>query len=71
MSKRTSQERIGETKNKKPKKELTVDEAKTEIVNKIVTEMDELLDDQSGSGDSTDSIITLFKETFQPILDEF
>ena len=33
--------------------------------------MDELLDDQSGSGDSTDSIITLFKETFQPILDEF
>ena len=48
MSKRTSQERIGETKNKKPKKELTVDEAKTEIVNKIVTEMDELLDDQSG-----------------------
>ena len=48
MSNRTSQERIGETKNKKPKKELTVDEAKTEIVNKIVTEMDELLDDQSG-----------------------
>ena len=46
MSKRTSEKKIGETKNKKLKKKVTVDEAKTEIVNKIVTEINELLDDQ-------------------------
>ena len=71
MSKRTSEKKIGETKNKKLKKEVTVDAAKTEIANKIVTEINELLDDQTEGGDSTDSIITLFEETFQPILDEF
>ena len=71
MSKRTSEKNIAETKNKNLKKELTVDEAKTEIVNKIATEINKLLDDQSEGGDSTDSIITLFEETFQPILDKF
>ena len=71
MSKRTSEKKIGETKNKKLKRELTVDEAKTEIFNKIVTEINDLLDDQTEGGDSTDDIITLFEETFQPILDEF
>ena len=71
MSKRTSEKNIAETKNKKLKKELTVDEAKTEIVNKIATEINKLLDDQSEGGDSTDSVITLFEETFQPILDKF
>ena len=48
----------------------TVDEAKTEIVNKIVTAINELLDGQPEGGDSTDGVITLFEETFQPILDE-
>ena len=71
MSKRTSEKNIAETKNKNLKKELTVDEAKTEIVNKIATEINKLLDDQSEGGDSTDSVITLFEETFQPILDKF
>ena len=60
MSKRTNEKKIGETKNKKLKKEPTVDEAKTEIVNKIVTEFNGLLDDQTESGDSTDGVITLF-----------
>ena len=67
MSKRTNEKKIAEIKNKKLKKELTVDEAKTEIVNKIVTEINDLLDDQTEGGDSTDSAITLFEETFQPI----
>ena len=71
MSKRTCEKKIGETKNKKLKKELTVDEAKTGIVYKIITEINELLDDQAEGGDSTDGVITLFEETFQPILDEF
>ena len=71
MSKRTSEKKIGETKNKKLKKELTVDEAKTEIVNKIATEINNLLDDQAEGGDSIDGVITLFDETFQPVLDEF
>ena len=70
MSKRTSEKKIGETKNKKLKKELTVEEAKTEIVNKIVTEINELLDDQTEGRDSTDGVITLFEETLQPVLDK-
>ena len=60
MSKRTNEKKFGETKNKKLKKEPTVDEIKTEIVNKIVTEFNGLLDDQTESGDSTDGVITLF-----------
>ena len=47
MSKRVSEKVIGETKNKKLKKEVTIDEAKTEIVNKIVAKIKDLLDDQT------------------------
>ena len=36
MSKRVSEKNIGKTKNKKLKKELTVDEAKTELLVKLV-----------------------------------
>ena len=71
MSKGNSEKKIGETKNKKLKEELTVDKAQTEIFNKIVTEINDLLDDQSEDGDSTNDIMTLFEETLQPILDEF
>ena len=71
MSKRASEKNIGETKNKKLKKELTVDEAKAEIVNKIIDEIKDLLDDQTQDGDSTNGVITLFEDIFQPILDEF
>ena len=41
MTKRAREKNIGEIKNKKLKKQLTVDEAKTEIVDKIVTEIKE------------------------------
>ena len=48
-----------------------VDEAQTEIVNKIGTEINDLLDDQSEDGDSTNGVMTLFEETFQAILGKF
>ena len=68
MPKRNNEKKIGETKKKKLKEELTVDEAQTEIVNKIGTEINDLLDDQSEDGDSTNGVMKLFEETFQPIL---
>ena len=71
MSKRAREKNIGETKNKKLKKELTIDEPKTEIVNTIIDEIKDFLDDQTQDGDSTDRFMTLFEDIFQPILDEF
>ena len=71
MSKRAREKNIGETKNKKLKKELTIDEPKTEIVNTITDEIKDFLDDQTQDGDSTDGFMTLFEDIFQPILDEF
>ena len=71
MFKRASEKNIGETKNKQLKKEQTVDEAKAEIVHKIIDEIKDLLDDQTQGGDSTDGVITLFEDIFQPIFDEF
>ena len=71
MSKRAREKNIGETKNKKLKKELTIDEPKTEIVNTIIDEIKDFLDDQTQDGDSTDGFMTLFEDIFQPILDEF
>ena len=60
-----------EKQKKQLKKELTIDKAKTEIVNKILDEIKDLLDDQTQGRDSTDGDITLFEDIFQPILDEF
>ena len=71
MSQRATKKNIGETKSKKLKKELTVDKAKTEIVNKIIAEISDLLDDQTQGGDSTDGVITLLEDIFQPISDVF
>ena len=71
MFKRTNEKNIGETENKKLKKEVTIDEAKTEMVNKIIDEIKDLLDDKTKGGDSTDGIIKSFEDIFQPILDEF
>ena len=71
MSKTASEKNVGETNNKKLKKELTIDEVKIEIVNKIIDEIKDLSDDQAQSGDSTDGVITLLEDIFQPILDEF
>ena len=65
MFKRAIEKNIGETRYKKLKKGLSIDEAKTEIVNKIVTEMNELLDDQTQGGDSTDGVITLFENILE------
>ena len=50
---------------------LTIDEAKTEVVHKTIDEIKDPLEDQTQGGDSTDNIITLFQDIFQPILDEF
>ena len=62
---------IGEIKIDKLKKERTIDEAKTEIVNKIIDEIKDLLDDQMQGGDSTDGVITLFEDIFQSVLEKF
>ena len=70
MSKRASEKNTGETK-KKLKKGLSTDVARTKIVKEIVTKISELLDDQTQGGDSTDGVITLFEDIFQPILDRF
>ena len=68
MSKRASEKNI---RKQKLEKGLSIDEEKTETVNKNVTEINKLLDDQTGGGDSTDGVITLSEDIFQPILDEF
>ena len=71
MSKKANEKNIGETKNKKLQKELTIDKAKTEIVNKIIDKIKDLLDDQTLGRDSAEGVITLFEYIFQPILNEF
>ena len=71
MSKRACEKNIGDTKNKKLKKEITIGEAKTETVNKIIDKIKDLLDHQTQGGDSRESVITLFENIFQPILDKF
>ena len=62
---------IGEIKIDKLKKERTIDEAKTEIVNKIIDKIKDLLHDQMQGGDSTDGVITLFGDIFQSVLEKF
>ena len=62
---------IGEIKIDKLKKERTIDEAKTEIVNKIIDKIKDLLHDQMQGGDSTDGVITLFEDIFQSVLEKF
>ena len=62
---------IGKIKIDKLKKERTIDEAKTEIVNKIIDEIKDLLHDQMQGGDSTDGVITLFEDIFQSVLEKF
>ena len=57
MSKREHEGEISDTKNRRLKKELSVDEA--------------ILVDPVEEKDSTDSLGDTIKETFQPILDKF
>ena len=63
--------KILEKPKKKLKKGLSTDVARTKIVKEIVTKISELLDDQTEGGDSTDGVITLSEDIFQPTLDEF
>ena len=53
------------------KTERSVDEAKTEIVNKIVEKVKEVLEDLVENKDSTIGLEDTIKDIFQPILDEF
>ena len=70
MSKRAIEKEISKVKNKKLKMETSVDEAKTEIVNKFTKQINEVLEDPAKDKDSIDGLETASK-TFQPLLDEF
>ena len=71
MPKRVSKQNITGTESKKLKKERSVDEAKTEIVNTIIDQIKEILEDPIENKDSTNGLGATIKEIFQPILDEF
>ena len=61
MSKRTSEKKIGETKNKKLKKELTLTRPKQKLLIKLLLQSTGFLDDQTEGGDSTGGITALFE----------
>ena len=71
MSKRVNEQNIADKKIKKLKKERSVDEAKTQMVNTIIDQIKEILEDPIENKDSTDGLGNAIKEIFQPILDEF
>ena len=58
-------------KTKKLKKERSFDEAKTEIINKIIEHIKDILDDPIQEKDSTNGVGNTIKEIFKQILDEF
>ena len=71
MSKREQgQDKTG-TEAKRLKKERSVDEAKTEIINEIIAKVEEIIKNSREGQDSTDGIAGTINEIFQPILDEF
>ena len=71
MCKRANEGEISGEKNKKLKKERSVDEAKIEIVNKIIKQIKKVLEDPVEDKDPTDGLGDTIKDIFQPILDEF
>ena len=71
MSKRINEQNVTDTESKKLKKEKSVDEAKTEIVNTIIDQVKEILEDPIENQDSTDGLGYVIKEIFWPILNEF
>ena len=71
MHKRVNEQNITGTESKKLKKERSVDEAKTEIVNTIIDQIKEILEDPIENKDSTNGLGATIKEIFQPILDKF
>ena len=62
---------ICDTKSKRRNKELSVDKAKTEIVNKIIEQIKEVLEDPVKEKDSTNDLRDTIKKIFQSILGEF
>ena len=62
---------ICDTKSKRLNKELSVDKAKTEIVNKIIEQIKEVLEDPVKEKDSTSDLRDTIKKIFQSILGEF
>ena len=62
---------ICDTKSKRLNKELSVDKAKTEIVNKIIEQIKEVLEDPVKEKDSTNDLRDTIKKVFQSILGEF
>ena len=53
MSKRLDKEQISNKNTKRLKKERSIGEAKTEIVNQIIEQIKEILEDSIEEGDST------------------
>ena len=62
---------ICDTKSKRLNKELSVDKAKTEIVNKIIEQIKEVLEDPVKEKDFTNDLRDTIKKIFQSILGEF
>ena len=62
---------ICDTKSKRLNKELSVDKAKTEIVNKIIEQIKEVLEGPVKEKDSTNDLRDTIKKIFQSILGEF
>ena len=62
---------ICDTKSKRLNKELSVDKAKTEIVNKIIEQIKEVLEDPVKEKDSTNDLRDTIKKIFQSILGKF
>ena len=71
MCKRANEGEISGEKNKKLKKERSVNEAKIEIVNKIIKQIKKVLEDPVKDKDPTDGLGDTIKDIFQPILDKF
>ena len=71
MSKIRQEQDKTNVKNKKIKKERSVDEAKTEIINEIIEQNSEIIETSDKNNDSNDWFSDTIREIFQPILDEF
>ena len=71
MLKMESERNKENIKTKKLKKEKSVDETKTKIINKIIDKIKTLVKESEHKEDETDRIGDKIKEIFQSILKEF
>ena len=71
MSKRRNEIKQDADKAEKIKKSLSVEEAKTEIINELVDKTGELVSEEAFDEDSTDGISRKIRKTFDQILEEF